>query len=81
MCAAWAPVARCGRPVTMASLSSPSARPQSVPRNAFSTGTGSYDPPNGASSTVASNSCQLERKSEPVSPWSSMPLCLLCRPT
>ena len=35
--------------------------PQSVPGNAFSTGTFSYGSPNRASSTVASNSCQSER--------------------
>ena len=47
--------------------------PQSVPRKAFSTGTVRYCSPNCASSTVASNSCQSERKIEPVSPWSSIP--------
>ena len=29
----------------------------------------------------ASKSCQLDMNSEPVSPWNSIPFCLLCWPT
>ena len=81
MCAAWAPVARWGRPVTMASLSSPSARPQSVPRNGFSTGTGLVRAAERRELDGGVELLPAREEEEPVSPWSSMPLCLLWCPT